>query len=86
MSDSKEENDMAKYTQTVDEFYEGLKKSWTWRRLTEDEKKKFNELHVLDKLKGTNNQRIDSLNLIYHAFLLGLGYDNPNWRDEMETK
>lgn len=77
---------MAKYTQTVDEFYEGLKKSWTWRRLTEDERKKFDNFQILNKLKGTNNQRIDSLNLIYHAFLLGLGCDNPNWRDEMETK
>ena len=75
---------MAKYTQTVNEFYDSLKKSWTWRRLTENEKKKLNELHVLDRLSGTNNQRIDSLNLIYHAFLLGLGYDSPNWRDEIE--
>ena len=72
---------MAKYTQTVNEFYDSLKKSWTWKRLTEEEKKKFNNMNVLNRLKGTNNQRIDSLNLIYHAFLLGLGYDSPNWRD-----
>ena len=72
---------MAKYTQTVEEFYESLTQSWTWERLTEEEKRKFNNMNVLDRLKGTNNQRIDSLNLIYHAFLLGLGYDNPNWRD-----
>ena len=76
-----EEMIMAKYTQTVDEFYESLTQSWTWKRLTEEEKKKFNNMNVLDRLKGTNNQRIDSLNLIYHAFLLGLGYDSPNWRD-----
>ena len=31
---------MAKYTQTVDEFYESLTQSWTWKRLTEEEKKK----------------------------------------------
>ena len=72
---------MAKYTQTVEEFYEGLKKSWTWERLTEKEKQKFNKMNVLDRLKGNNNQRIDSLNLIYHAFLLGLGCDSPNWRE-----
>ena len=76
-----EEMIMAKYTQTVDEFYESLTQSWTWKRLTEEEKKKFNNMNVLNRLKGTNNQRIDSLNLIYHAFLLGLGYDSPNWRD-----
>ena len=65
----------------LEEFYESLTQSWTWKRLTEEEKKKFNNMNVLDRLKGTNNQRIDSLNLIYHAFLLGLGYDSPNWRD-----
>ena len=42
---------MAKYTQTVDEFYESLTQSWTWKRLTEEEKKKFNNMNVLDRLK-----------------------------------
>ena len=72
---------MAKYTQTGDEFYESLTQSWTWKRLTEEEKKKFNNMNVLDRLKGTNNKRIDYLNLIYNDFNLGLGYNNPNWRD-----
>ena len=41
---------MAKYTQTVDEFYESLTQSWTWKRLTEEEKKLQTLVEILKTL------------------------------------
>ena len=38
---------MAKYTQTVEDFYKNLTQSWTRTRLTEDEKHKINNMRYL---------------------------------------
>ena len=64
---------------------EVIKKSWTWAKLTEEEK--FNFLYLLnfDKIKGTAKNRIEVLHLVYHAFLVGLGYQPINWREENEN-
>ena len=64
-----------------------IQQSWTWERLTEDERTKF--LEQLDNrcvrayrsiLKGTYSQRYDILNAMYSFYLDGLGYKPQGWR------
>ena len=57
-----------------------IKKSWTWGRLTQEEKKRFNAIHF-DKIKGGKKQRIVTIMEIYSAFLAGVGCDSPYWRN-----
>ena len=66
------------YFQTV------IKKSWTWQKLTKEEKEKFIELNF-DIITGTAKKRKELLNLVYHAFLSGLGYKPIGWREENEN-
>lgn len=72
------------------DYLEMIKKSWTWARLTEKERKTFEEwLHKARyELKGSYKQRWEILGNYYTMFLLGTGYDNPlNWREtEQERK
>lgn len=66
---------------TIEEYFQTIiKKSWTWQRLTEEEKAKFINLNF-DNIKGTKTQRILLFNDIYHAFLTGLGYEPIGWRE-----
>lgn len=65
-----------------DYFQNVIKKSWTWSRLTEEEKQRFNELDVFGKIRGCDKQRIEWLNTIYHSFLAALGYEPIGWREE----
>ena len=59
-----------------------LKKSWTWDRLTEDERHRFNSLS-LDNIKSTRTayETKEMVNLIYTAFLEGCGYKPTGWRE-----
>lgn len=65
-----------------------IKKSWTYKRLTKEEKESWyytlNDVKTLNVLKGTFNQRWNVLQAIYGAFLNALGYNyNPgDWRDD----
>ena len=69
-------------------FDDMIKKSWTYERLTKEEKESWyytlNDVRTLDVLKGTFNQRWSILQAIYGAFLNALGYDKEpmNWRDD----
>ena len=65
---------------TEDHFQAVIKKSWTWQRLTEEEKANFINLNF-DNIKGTKKQRLLLLNDIYKAFLAGLGYKPIGWRE-----
>lgn len=62
----------------IDEFIGSISFSWTWDRLTEEERTQFkNWIHsdrYLDTIKGTSYQRFDIMNNFYFMFLLGLGY------------
>lgn len=67
------------------EWFEMIEKSWTWDRLTDEERGKFREnmdswCVARGLLKGTWMQRWEILNQMYHIYLEGLGYDSPNWR------
>ena len=60
-------------------------KSWTWAKLTNEEKNKFRaELNkgITQKIiSGTYRQRLAILNALYSMFLDGCGYNGGNWRD-----
>ena len=60
-------------------------KSWTWAKLTNDEKNKFgdelNKETTKKIISGTYRQRCEILNVLYSMFLEGCGYNGVNWRD-----
>ena len=59
--------------------------SWTYNKLTKEEKETFNHIFASEELKnnlsGTEKQMIQTLNIIYSAFLAGVGYNGFNWRE-----
>lgn len=69
----------------LNNFINMIQNSWTYERLTKEEKERFFEtmqhIETRNILKGTYNQRWENLNAIYYAFLLGVGYSPINWRD-----
>lgn len=74
------------------DFFEMIKKSWTWDRLTQKEKNQFIEGFETvtvswansgdNVVKGTYKDRWKACNAMYHMFLAGVGYDNndPRWK------
>lgn len=68
------------------DFCEMIRKSWTFERLTEDEKSRcWDALHFpvqQNLLKGCYSIRFGFLQSVYTAFLYGIGYDGGfNWRE-----
>lgn len=67
------------------DFVKMTKKSWMYNRMTETEKARcisalrFGVEQCL--VIGRYEQRWGQLNTIYHAFLLGLGYNGGLWRE-----
>lgn len=61
-------------------FEKVIKRSWTWERLTDSEKAAFLKCHF-NRIKGNAKQRIETLCLMYEAFLLALGYSPIKWRE-----
>lgn len=66
-----------------------VKNSWTYARLTSKEKERLEELYydncVRKSVKGNYEQRYETLNTLYRAFLSGVGYTsytNCSWREE----
>lgn len=59
-----------------------IKKSYTWSKLTEEEKRLFSEMDIFEQIKGSNKQKIEWLNTIYKSFLVALGYKPVGWREE----
>ena len=58
--------------------------SWTFGRMTEEEKGRCEKIFSHD-VAGTFGQRCQAYALIYSAFLIGLGYNGPFWREEAIT-
>ena len=60
-------------------------KSWTWEKLTREERNKFGD--ELNKettkriISGTYKQRLEILNALYSMFLEGCSYNGGTWRD-----
>lgn len=68
-------------------FHNTIKKSWTWARLTEEEQQRFIDMNVFDKIKGSDQTRVEWMNTIYQSYLTALGYKPIGWREtETETE
>ena len=73
---------MIKYSAAVENYFQKtIKRSWTWDRLTEEERQRFIDMNVFDKIKGNDKQRIEWLNTIYKAYITALGYKPIGWRE-----
>lgn len=70
----------------IEKYYHNVTVSWTYARLTEQEKAKFKELifspRVKAGVKGTLSQRWNILDAIYYSFLMALDYKPIGWREE----
>lgn len=72
---------MAKYSDVVENYFQtAIKKSWTWEKLTPEEKSRFVRMSHFDDIRGTEKMRVDWLQSMYHCFLLGCGYTPIGWR------
>jgi len=60
-------------------------KSWTWERLTDEERGRAIDAIMSTKMTGSYDQRWATLNSVYNAFLLGVGYDGPRWREPADS-
>lgn len=72
----------------INNFYEMIRHSWTYGKLTDEEKQQFDKtlksVQMQEALKGTYQQRWKILQAIYMAFLNGCGYNDFNWREEKQ--
>lgn len=74
----------------VKEYIEMTRNSWTYQRLTMEEKSRlidlFYHVSVLDSLKYTREHKWKILHDVYFAFLIGLDYKPIGWREDKEEK
>ena len=78
---------MIKYSSVVEDYFQNvIKKSWTWNRLTEEERRRFVDMDVFDRITGNNKTRVEWLITIYDSFLSALGYKPIGWRETEEEK
>ena len=69
----------------VSYYFENVtKKSWTWGKMTDEERDRFVEVlsNWKDKIKGNARARREQVCMIYDAFLEGIGYTGFMWRSE----
>ena len=74
--------------EAIKDWSEMIKNSWTWAKLTQSEKDKFNERLSWMELNntilfGTYQQRWETLNELYHMFLMGCGMKGGSFREEV---
>lgn len=62
-------------------FQNVIKNSWTWQRLTKEEKQRFIDLNIFSEIKGNKGIREQWLFTVYAGFLAGCGYDGFRWRE-----
>lgn len=69
----------------INVFLQMIKESWTWARLTEEEKNIFeNQLSrpiIFDTIKLCKKNTLSILNALYDTFLSALGYKDWHWRE-----
>lgn len=74
---------MKKYSNVVENYFQSIiKKSWSWGKLTHEERQRFIDMNVFDKIKGNDQTRIEWLNTIYQSFLVALDFQPIGWREE----
>ena len=68
-----------------DDFTAMIINSWTYDRMTKEEKDRIiyelNNTETKKTIKGTYIQRWKVLHLMYESFLEGLGYKPIGWRE-----
>lgn len=59
--------------------------SWTWAKLTYEEKDRFNSAvySIVENglIQGTLKQKKSIVTSLYKIFLIGVGYSDWNWRE-----
>lgn len=75
-------------SETIDKYFQNvIKNSWTWKRLTEEEKERFLDIDTtFNRIKGDKDTREQWLFTIYVGFLAGVGYDGIKWRESEKEK
>lgn len=72
--------------EVLENWYNMIKKSWTYAKLTKEEKQRLDNVitsYQLEKtLLGNKDHKYTILQTIYYSFLVGLGYNSPTWREE----
>lgn len=63
-------------------FYNVIMKSWTWDKLTDEERQRFMDMKVFGRIKGNEKTRIEWLCTIYESYLAALGYESVGWRKD----
>lgn len=70
----------------INDFIEMIKKSWTYEKLTNEEKIKFENSVMWAKnnkcINGNYNNRWKMLLSLYNTFLNAIGYTGEKWRDQ----
>lgn len=73
---------MKKQSNVVENYFQNvIKKSWSWEKLTNEERKRFIDMDVFDRIKGNDQTRIEWLNTIYQSFLAALDFEPIGWRE-----
>lgn len=67
--------------QAKPDFIQMIRNAWTVGRMTQEEQTRLFDLLQDCNPNGTYWRRWDTFNVIFHAFLDGLGYDGPDWRE-----
>lgn len=49
--------------------------------MTDEERQRFIDMKMFDKIKGNNQARIEWLNTIYQSFLVALEFTPIGWRE-----
>ena len=66
---------------TYNYFNTVIVKGWTWQLLTPEEQERFKTCVDFSRIKGNARQRVEVLNMLYSAFLHGVGYTPIGWRE-----
>lgn len=73
---------MKKQSNVVENYFQNvIKKSWSWEKLTDEERQRFIDMKMFDKIKGNDQARIEWLNTIYQSFLAALEFTPIGWRE-----
>lgn len=63
-----------------------IEQSWTYEKMTREEKDNWervlNDIRTITCLKGNYDTRWNILQALYMSYLIGIGYDSFNWREE----
>lgn len=73
---------MMKCSGVVENYFQNvIKKSWTWDRLTDEERQRFEHMNVFARIKGDEETQIEWLSTIYLSYIEALGYKPIGWRE-----